>query len=201
MIEQLNFEKLGGLIPVVIQDAESLQVVMVGYMNKEALQKTLDTKRVTFWSRSRQQLWQKGETSGHYLEPLSFQIDCDNDALLIKVKTHGPVCHTGNHSCFGEQAQTISPATVLEKLERIIEDRKNADPQKSYTARLFAEGLSRIAQKVGEEAVETILAGMEHNNQRLTEEAADLLYHLLVLLHERNTALADVTRELQKRMK
>lgn len=201
MIETLDFEKLGGLIPVVVQDAESLQVVMLGFMNKEALQKTLTDKRVTFWSRSRQQLWQKGETSGHYLEPISFQIDCDNDTLLIKAKTHGPVCHTGNHSCFGDKQQTLFPTLILESLEQTIDGRKNADPQKSYTARLFSEGLSRIAQKVGEEAVETIVASMEHNNQRIAEEAADLLYHLLVLLHERNMTLADVTRELQKRMK
>ncbi|MBP8976163.1 MAG: bifunctional phosphoribosyl-AMP cyclohydrolase/phosphoribosyl-ATP diphosphatase HisIE [Bacteroidetes bacterium] len=201
MIENINFEKLGGIIPVVVQDSETLQVAMVGFMNKEALEKTLADKKVTFWSRTRNCLWQKGETSGHYLEPLSFHLDCDNDSLLIKAKTHGPVCHTGNHTCFGDKEQIFLQGAILEKLEGTIEQRKTASPEESYTAKLYSKGIGRIAQKVGEEAVETVIAALQSSEQLVAEEAADLLYHLLVLLHQRGMTFSDVTKELQRRMK
>ncbi|MCX7984233.1 MAG: bifunctional phosphoribosyl-AMP cyclohydrolase/phosphoribosyl-ATP diphosphatase HisIE [Bacteroidetes bacterium] len=201
MIETINFEKLNGLVPVVVQDAESLQVAMVGFMNEDALRETLSSKKVTFWSRSKSKLWQKGESSGHYLEVLSIETDCDHDALLIKVKTHGPVCHTGKHTCFGDQYQTILPSTILEQLEGILEQRKTASPNHSYTAKLYSEGTSKIAQKLGEEAIETILAAIENNKKHLAEEAADLLYHLLVLLHNQGMSLHDVCSELKQRMK
>lgn len=200
MIDTLNFEKLGGILPVVVQDAETLQVLMVGFMNKEALQRTLDERRVTFWSRTRNRLWQKGEISGHFLEVVSLHIDCDNDALLIKVKTHGPVCHTGHYTCFGDE-QLLQPGVVLQALEKIIEQRKTTMPEGSYTSKLFSEGVSRIAQKVGEEAVETIIAAMQNDKKRLAEESADLLFHLLVLLRQQSMSLQDITDELRRRMK
>lgn len=201
MIEKVNFDKMNGLVPVVVQDADSLQVTMVGFMNREALQETLKTNRVTFWSRTKSKLWQKGETSGHYLDVVSIHLDCDNDAILIKAKTNGPVCHTGNHTCFGEKEQAASQWSILENLEKTIEQRKNADPSHSYTAKLYSEGLTRIAQKVGEEAIETIIAALKQNDQRFIEETADLLYHLLVLLHYQEKSLKHVTDELKKRMK
>lgn len=200
MIDTLNFEKLGGILPVVVQDAETLQVLMVGFMNKEALQRTLDERRVTFWSRTRNRLWQKGEISGHFLEVVSLHVDCDNDALLIKVKTHGPVCHTGHYTCFGDE-QLLQPGVVLQALEKIIEQRKTTMPEGSYTSKLFSEGVSRIAQKVGEEAVETIIAAMQNDKKRLAEESADLLFHLLVLLRQQSMSLQDITDELRRRMK
>lgn len=201
MIEKVNFDKMSGLVPVVVQDADSLQVTMVGFMNREALQETLRTNRVTFWSRTKSKLWQKGETSGHYLEVVSIHLDCDNDALLIKAKTNGPVCHTGNHTCFGEKEQVVNFWSILENLEKTLEQRKNADPADSYTAKLYSEGLARITQKVGEEAIETIIAALEQNDQRFIEETADLLYHLLVLLHFQEKSLKHVTEELKRRMK
>ncbi len=200
MIDTLNFEKLGGILPVVVQDAETLQVLMVGFMNKEALQRTLDERCVTFWSRTRNRLWQKGETSGHFLEVVSLHVDCDNDALLIKAKTHGPVCHTGHYTCFGDE-QLLQPGVVLQALEKIIEQRKTTMPEGSYTSKLFSEGVSRIAQKVGEEAVETIIAAMQNDKKRLAEESADLVYHLLVLLCQQGMSLQDITDELRRRMR
>jgi phosphoribosyl-ATP pyrophosphohydrolase/phosphoribosyl-AMP cyclohydrolase len=200
VLEKLNFEKFNGLIPVVVQDTETDQVLMIGFMNREALEITLKDKRITFWSRTKQRLWQKGETSGNYLEFVSAISDCDNDSLLIKAIPHGPVCHTGEFTCFGEE-QTIRSKDVIRRLEEIINERHQTMPEGSYTSELFRKGTSHIAQKVGEESVEVIIAALEKDKKRLTEESADLLYHLLVLLRHWNMSLDNVTEELQRRMK
>jgi phosphoribosyl-ATP pyrophosphohydrolase/phosphoribosyl-AMP cyclohydrolase len=199
-MDKLNFEKLSGLVPAVIQDARTNQVLMVGFMNPEALEKTLADKKVTFWSRTKNRLWQKGETSGNYLEYVSMQEDCDNDSLLIKAIPHGPVCHTNQFTCFGED-ETIDVGSVLCSLEETIRSRKQMMPEGSYTSKLFKEGTPRIAQKVGEEGVEVALASVLGDKKRFTEESADLLYHLLVLLCQQGLMLADVTKELRSRMK
>jgi phosphoribosyl-AMP cyclohydrolase / phosphoribosyl-ATP pyrophosphohydrolase len=194
--DTLDWQKGDGLIPTIVQDATSLRVLMLGYMNEEALSTTIKTGFVTFFSRSKQRLWQKGETSGNVLQLRDIRQDCDNDALLILADATGPTCHTGKTSCFGEiDMPTLS---FLADLENIIRDRKETVPQDSYTASLFAEGLPRIAQKVGEEGVEVALAGaLEAKN--LPEEAADLLYHLLVLLAASNLSLKDVLTVLKSR--
>jgi phosphoribosyl-AMP cyclohydrolase / phosphoribosyl-ATP pyrophosphohydrolase len=199
-MDKLNFEKLGGLVPAVIQDARTNQVLMVGFMNQEALKKTLADNKVTFWSRTKKRLWQKGETSGNYLEYVSMQQDCDNDSLLVKAIPHGPVCHTNQFTCFGED-ETTDVGNVLCRLEETIRSRKQTMPEGSYTSKLFKEGTPRIAQKVGEEGVEVALASVLGDKKRFTEESADLLFHLLVLLCQQNLALSDVAGELQKRMK
>ena len=199
-MEPLNFEKLGGLVPAVIQDMRTNQVLMVGFMNSEALQKTLADKKVTFWSRTKKRLWQKGETSGNYLEYVSMQTDCDNDSLLIKAIPHGPVCHTNRFTCFGEDERN-DVGIVLGRLEGTIRSRKLLMPEGSYTSALFKEGTPRIAQKVGEEGVEVALASVLGDKKRLTEESADLLFHLLVLLCKQDLTLDEVTTELQRRMK
>ena len=199
-MDKLNFDKLGGLVPAVIQDVRTNQVLMVGFMNPEAIEKTLVDRRVTFWSRTKKRLWQKGETSGNYLEYVSLQTDCDNDSLLIKAIPHGPVCHTNQFTCFGED-ETIDAGKVLYRLEEIIRSRKQLMPEGSYTSKLFKEGTPRIAQKVGEEGVEVALASVLGDKKRLTEESADLLYHLLVLLLQQDLTLAEVVKELQNRMK
>jgi phosphoribosyl-ATP pyrophosphohydrolase/phosphoribosyl-AMP cyclohydrolase len=199
-MESLNFDKLGGLVPAVIQDVRTNQVLMIGFMNPEALQKTLAEKKVTFWSRTKKRLWQKGETSGNYLEYVSLQTDCDNDSLLIKAIPHGPVCHTNRFTCFGED-ERIDAGIVLGRLEETIRSRKSTMPEGSYTSTLFNEGTPRIAQKVGEEGVEVAIASVLGDKKRCTEESADLLFHLLVLLCQQNLNLTDVTKELQRRMK
>ena len=199
MIDTLNFGKLNGLIPAIIQDAASNQVLMVGFMNREAVQKTLEERRVTFWSRTKQRLWQKGETSGNTLEVSSMHIDCDGDALLVRAHPTGPVCHAGTFTCFGE-SKSGDAVSVLTELESIIRERRQQMPSESYTAKLFREGTARIAQKVGEEAVETVVASMQGDREALKEESADLLYHLLVLLQERGVDLEEVATVLQKRM-
>jgi len=198
--EKLNFEKLNGLVPAVIQDARTNQVLMVGFMNEEALEKTHAEKKVTFWSRTKQRLWQKGETSGNFLEYVSMQKDCDNDSLLIKAIPHGPVCHTNQFTCFGED-ESFDSGRLLDRLEEIIRQRQQDQPEGSYTTKLFKEGTPRIAQKVGEEGVEVALAAVLGNKKRLIEETADLLFHLLVLLRQQELTLDDVIRELQRRMK
>jgi len=199
-MEPINFEKLGGLVPAVIQDVRTNQVLMVGFMNSEALEKTIADKKITFWSRTKKRLWQKGETSGNYLEYVSLQQDCDNDSLLIKAIPHGPVCHTNLFTCFGED-ELGEGNSVLHRLEEIIRNRKQTMPEGSYTSKLFTEGTPRIAQKVGEEGVEVALASVLGDKKRLIEESADLLFHLLVLLRQQNLTLNDVTNELQHRMK
>jgi phosphoribosyl-AMP cyclohydrolase / phosphoribosyl-ATP pyrophosphohydrolase len=199
MIDTLNFGKLNGLVPAIVQDASTRQVLMVGFMNREAAEKTLQEGRVTFWSRTKGRLWQKGETSGNTLEVSSISVDCDNDALLIRANPAGPVCHTGSFTCFGEEREGDDDS-VLDVLESIIRSRRQQMPTESYTAKLFQQGTSRIAQKVGEEAVETVVAALGTDRNALKEEAADLLYHLLVLLQDRGLALADVEGVLRKRM-
>jgi phosphoribosyl-ATP pyrophosphohydrolase/phosphoribosyl-AMP cyclohydrolase len=188
------------LLPAIVQDADTHAVLMLGYMNAEAYQRTLETGWVTFFSRSRQRLWVKGETSGHRLRLVEVRWDCDGDALLVLAQPEGPICHRGTYSCFGEQGELLGD--FLGHLTRIIRERLTAAPDASYTARLAAEGLPRVAQKVGEEAVETLVAALAQSPERLTEEAADLLYHLWLLLLMGGTspeALQKVLRERHER--
>ena len=192
---EVNFEKGNGLVPAVVQDARTGQVLMLGYMNDEALEKTLAERRVTFFSRSKGRLWTKGETSGNFLELRDIKVDCDKDTLLLQVVPTGPVCHTGAPTCFGDQGAR----GFLHALQETIEDRKGADPETSYTARLFSKGVNKVAQKVGEEAVELVIEAMDSNDELFLEEASDLVYHLLVLLSQRGLALSDVEEVLQKR--
>ncbi len=200
-IDKLDFEKGDGLLPAVVQHADSGQVLMLGYMNRTAVQKTLDEKKVTFYSRSRERLWTKGETSGNTLHLVDLQPDCDNDTLLILADPAGPVCHTGEDSCF--YRKNFMPAggqiAFLQELDDLIRSRKRNMPEDSYTASLFKSGIDRIAQKVGEEAVETLLEAKNSDNQALKGEAADLLYHLMVLLAERGITLEEVTETLVDR--
>ena len=195
-IETLDWDKNAGLIPAVIEDAVSGRVLMLAYMNREALQKTLETKRVTFFSRSKGRLWAKGETSGNFLNLVDLAADCDKDTLLVTVNAEGPACHLGTTSCFGDLQ---SRWQFLRDLEVLLASRKGADPATSYTASLYARGTKRIAQKVGEEGVETALAATVHDREELRNEAADLVYHLLVLLQAENLELADVIDILRER--
>ena len=199
----LDFDKMGGLVPAVIQDAETSQVLMLGYMNQEALDKTQKEGLVTFFSRSKNRLWTKGETSGHTLQVVSIVDDCDNDSLLIKVKPNGPTCHTGDTSCFGEDASVKRLAAIqfIARLEEVIQQRKANPTEASYTNFLFDKGVNKIAQKVGEEAVETVIDAVAGNLDTMKGEAADLLYHLLVLLAATGLELADVVAVLEERHK
>lgn len=195
-IAQLDWQKTGGLLPVIVQHAVSGDVLMLGYMNHEALDKTISEKRVTFYSRTKQRLWTKGESSGHFLNLEDLFKDCDNDTLLALVIPAGPTCHQGTSSCFAP-AQTAQG--FLYELESVIKSRKTADPASSYTAQLYAAGTKRIAQKVGEEGVETALAATVRDKAELTSESADLLYHLLVLLQDADLDLAAVIEKLRSR--
>jgi len=186
-----------GLIPVIVQDAVSSKVLMLGFMNEDALNKTNAEGKVTFFSRSKQRLWTKGETSNNFLLVKEIISDCDNDTLLIKAIPTGPVCHTGADTCFGETNSSFS----LEKLESIIADRKNNPTESSYTASLFAKGINKIAQKVGEEAVELVIESKDDNKEKFLNEAADLLYHYLVLIQAKNYKLEEVVNVLAKRHK
>ena len=199
-IEELDFDKQDGLIPAVVQDARTRQVLMLGYMNRQALEKTLETGLVTFYSRSRQELWTKGETSGNYLRLTEILDDCDKDTLLVRALPDGPVCHLGTDTCWGEENR-YDPAIFLEELEVLLRERKAQRPEGSYTVRLFDAGIRKIAQKVGEEAVETILEAENGTDEDFLYEAADLLYHLLTLLVAKDLSLADVVRELERRRK
>lgn len=199
MMEDLNFDKLNGLIPAIIQDAEYGIVLMVGFMNREALRRTLEEKRVWFWSRSKSRLWQKGETSGNFLDVVSIEADCDGDTVLIQAHPRGPVCHTGARSCFASASQQESKSS-LSRLAQIIQDRKEKMPENSYTAKLFGKGIQKIGQKVGEEAVELAIAAQYQDTRRCVEETADLLYHVLVLLAAKGIPLDQVEAELSKRM-
>jgi len=194
---KLDFNKTGGLIPVIIQDSYSLKVLMLGYMNEEAFLKTKAENRVTFYSRSRNRLWTKGETSGNFLNVVSVSDDCDGDTLLIKVTPEGPVCHTGATSCFKEE----SDKGFLYELENRIEDRIENDSSKSYTNELYKKGINKMAQKVGEEAVELVIEAKDDNIDLFRNEAADLLYHFLILLKAKNTKLEDVEKILKGRTK
>jgi len=191
----IDFSKYDGLIPCVVQDAKTLRVLMVGFMNEEAYQKTLQENRVTFFSRTKRRLWTKGETSGNFLEVVETKIDCDNDTLLIKANPTGPVCHTGADTCFNE----VNERWDLSSLEEIIRDRK-ANPQNgSYTTTLFEAGINKVAQKVGEEAVELIIESKDANKTLFLNEAADLMYHYLVLLAAKDCSMNDVLDVLKKR--
>lgn len=195
-LSSVDWAKGGGFVPAIIQDARSLRVLMLGYMNREALDATLSSGFVTFYSRSKQRLWQKGETSGNALKLAGIALDCDKDTFLIAAEPQGPVCHTGARTCFGD-AETAD-LSVLAALAATIRARRASGDADSYTAKLFASGLTRIAQKVGEEGVETALAAATHG-ANLVEESADLLYHLLVLLEAADLELSDVLRVLLRR--
>lgn len=195
---ELDFDKNGdGLIPAVIQDANNLQVLMLGYMNKEAYEKSVELGKVTFYSRTRKKLWTKGETSGNFLDIVSISKDCDNDTLLIKAHPVGNTCHTGSRSCFGGD-DTIG---FIRELEAYIKQRKIEMPEGSYTTHLFNKGVNTMAQKVGEEAVETVIEALDNNDERLIYEASDLMYHLLVLLISKGYGLPEIEKELFSRHK
>ncbi len=196
-LEDLDWNKGGGLLPAIVQDADDGRVLMLGYMNAEALEATRQTGRVTFFSRSRQRLWTKGETSGHHLELVDLLSDCDRDTLLVLARPAGPACHTGADTCFGDTH--IPRVGFLASLERTIAERAGADPKESYTARLLAEDSQRCAQKVGEEGVEVALAASAGERDELAAEAADLLYHLLVCLRSADTDLESVANILIRR--
>ena len=196
----LDFDKSGGLLPAVVQHSVTGAVLMVGYMNEPALRATLQRRRVVFYSRSKQRLWEKGETSGHFLELNEVRTDCDRDALLVTAQPLGPVCHTGTATCFGNEKLTTSQRLAfLGSLEGVIERRMTERPDGSYTARLFAQGAKRIAQKVGEEGLEVALAAVAETDDKVISESADLLYHLLVLLKSRGLPLEQVVAELESR--
>ena len=197
---ELDFSKLNGLIPAVIQDNTTNVVLMLGFMNEEAVAKTEETGRVTFFSRTKNRLWTKGEESGNFLNMVSMESDCDNDTLLIKVNPVGPVCHTGADTCWGEENQE-SDIQFLEYLQDFIDRRKREMPEGSYTTSLFQKGTRKIAQKVGEEAVETIIGAMANDDENFIYEGADLLYHLIVLLSHKGYRIEDLARELKKRHK
>lgn len=194
---EIDFEKTGGLVPAIIQDANTKNVLMLGYMNQEAFDKTMATGKVTFWSRSRNCLWTKGETSGNFLDLVSIKNDCDNDTLLVKAVPHGPTCHTGTGTCWGEDNES-NPLAFLSELQDFIERRHKEMPEGSYTTSLFQKGVNRIAQKVGEEALETVIEATNGTNDKLIYEASDMFYHLIVLLTEKGLRIEDVATELQK---
>ncbi len=193
----LDFEKTDGLIPAIIQHANTMQVLMLGYMNKEAVDKTIAEGKVTFFSRTKNRLWTKGEESGNYLLVDEILQDCDNDTLLIRAFPQGPTCHTGSTSCFNEE----TPKGFLYKLENIIEQRIADNDESSYTAKLFARGVNKVAQKVGEEAVELVIESKDNNLDLFKNEAADLLYHFLILLKTKNQKLEDIEEILKGRHK
>ena len=219
---KIDFEKMGGLVPAIIQDAETRNVLMLGFMNEEAYQKTLDTRHVTFWSRTRQTLWTKGETSGHFLNLVDMKIDCDNDTLLVRVNPIGPTCHTGTDTCWGEEntpvpasssahqvtdepgsesdsASPSNPLLFLSELQDFIEQRHREMPEGSYTTSLFRDGLNRMAQKVGEEALELVIEACNGTNERMIYEGSDMIYHLIVLLTSKGLRIEDLAKELQER--
>lgn len=200
VLGRLAWDKSGGLLPAVIQDARSGRVLMLGYMNRESLRRTLNERRVVFFSRSRNELWTKGETSGHFLEVVDISADCDDDTILVLANPAGPTCHKGTASCFADARSPDAAGTAfIKSLEATIAKRIAENPDGSYTARLFASGIGRIAQKVGEEGVETALAAVTRDPDELVGECADLLYHLLVLLKARNLSIDHVVQELASR--
>ncbi len=201
-ISELDWDKNDGLLPAVVQDLRSGQVLMLAYMNREALRITLAEKRATFFSRTRNRLWTKGETSGHWLHVVAVETDCDQDTLLVLANPDGPTCHLGTRSCFGDDiASDAAGLSFLMRLESVIAQRISDRPEGSYTARLWSEGPTRIAQKVGEEGVEVALAAVTQEDERLVGESADLIYHLALLLKSRNLSLTTVVRELEQRHK
>ena len=199
----IDFEKMNGLVPAIVQDAETKTVLMLGYMNEEAYQKTLKTKKVTFWSRSRNTLWTKGETSGNFLTLVDMKVDCDNDTLLVKAIPAGPTCHKGTDTCWGEKNERDAegnveknPLLFLSFLNDFIEKRHEEMPEGSYTTSLFKDGINRMAQKVGEEALEAVIEACNGTNDRLIYEASDMFYHLIVLLTSKGLRIEDVAKEL-----
>lgn len=195
----LDFDKVGGLIPAIIQDDKTSKVLMLGYMNEEALAKTNELGKVTFFSRTKQRLWTKGEESGNFLNVISIKEDCDNDTLLIKVNPVGPVCHTGTDTCFGEENK--EDVLFFKYLQNFIEKRYKEMPEGSYTTSLFQSGINRMAQKVGEEAIESVIEACNGTDERLVYESADMIYHLIVLLTSKGLSIEDLSKELQKRHK
>lgn len=195
---EIDFKKQGGLVPAIIQDNITNNVLMLGYMNEDAYEQTLKTGKVTFWSRSRQCLWTKGETSGNFLNLVSIKSDCDNDTLLVRVNPVGPVCHLGTDTCWGEKNET-NPLLFLTELQDFINKRHEEMPEGSYTTSLFKDGLNRMAQKVGEEALETVIEATNGTNERLIYEASDMFYHLIVLLTSKGLRIEDIAKELQVR--
>ena len=191
----IDFNKGDGLVPVIIQNAQTMQVLMLGYMNKEAFDQTIETKKVTFYSRSKQRLWMKGESSGNTLSVIDIKMDCDHDSLLIFVNPNGPTCHTGSTSCFKEDT---SKGFIYE-LEKTINDRINSNDSKSYTNELYQKGINKIAQKVGEEAVELVIEAKDSNDELFKNEAADLLYHLLILLKAKDQNFSNIEEVLKSR--
>lgn len=194
---ELDFEKMNGLIPAIIQDNYTQKVLMLGFMNKEAYEKTMETGKVTFFSRTKNRLWTKGEESGNFLHVVSVKADCDNDTLLIMVHPEGPVCHKGTDTCWGDKNE--QDIMFLKELQDFIDRRRQEMPEKSYTTSLFNSGVNKMAQKVGEEAVETILEACNGTDERLIYEGADLLYHLIVLLTHKGYRIEDLARELKER--
>lgn len=197
---EIDYSKHNGLVPAIIQDALTNKVLMLGYMNEEAYQKTLDTKLVTFYSRSKNRLWTKGEESGNFLNLIDIKLDCDNDALLIKASPKGPTCHKGTDTCWNEK--NIQNFGFISQLEEVIQSRKdNASQDTSYVASLFAKGINKIAQKVGEEAVETVIEAKDSNDELFLNESADLLFHYLILLQAKGYRLSDIVDVLKRREK
>lgn len=194
---ELDFEKMNGLIPAIIQDNYTQKVLMLGFMNKEAYEKTMETGKVTFFSRTKNRLWTKGEESGNFLHVISVKADCDNDTLLIMVHPEGPVCHKGTDTCWGDKNE--QDIMFLKELQDFIDRRRQEMPEKSYTTSLFNSGINKMAQKVGEETVETILEACNGTDERLIYEGADLLYHLIVLLTYKGYRIEDLARELKER--
>lgn len=197
MDTNIDFEKMGGLVPAIIQDADTAKVLMLGFMNREAYDKTMETGKVTFYSRARQRLWTKGEESGNFLHLVSVSVDCDQDTLLIQVHPEGPVCHTGADTCWGEKNER--PVLFFQELQDFIRTRHKEMPEGSYTTSLFRSGVNKMAQKVGEEAVETVIEACNGTDDRLIYESADLMYHLIVLLTSKGYGIEDIARELKER--
>ena len=200
----INFDKMQGLIPAIIQDADTRQVLMLGYMNKEAYAITIKTGKVTFWSSSRQAIWTKGETSGNFLNVVDIKNDCDQDTLLIRVHPVGPVCHTGTDTCWGEKNESVNsessnPLLFLSQLQDFIEERHRLMPEGSYTTSLFKDGLNRMAQKVGEEALELVIEAVNGTDERMIYEGSDMLYHLIVLLTSKGMRIEQMAEELMQR--
>ena len=198
MLMEIDFEKQGGLVPAIIQDSITNNVLMLGYMNQEAYEQTIKTGKVTFWSRSRQCLWTKGETSGNFLNLVSIKSDCDNDTLLVRVNPVGPAFHLGTDTCWGEKNET-NPLLFLTELQDFINKRHEEMPEGSYTTSLFKDGLNRMAQKVGEEALEAVIEATNGTNERLIYEASDMFYHLIVLLTSKGLRIENIAQELQVR--
>lgn len=193
----IDFEKMGGLVPAIIQDADTAKVLMLGFMNREAYDKTMETGKVTFYSRTRQRLWTKGEESGNFLHLVSVKVDCDRDTLLVQVHPEGPVCHTGADTCWGETNEY--PVSFFQELQDFIRMRYKEMPENSYTTSLFRSGVNKMAQKVGEEAVEAVIEACNGTDDRLIYESADLMYHLIVLLTSKGYGIEDIARELKER--